>query len=205
MLIDSLPETQQKLLRLLAPRMQALGYYLAGGTALAICLEHRLSVDLDWFTEKPMGDAMQLAGELKAGLDLTVRSVSAGTLHAEADQVRLSFLEYPYALLNPISLSNAFNCPMASLDDIACMKLSAIAQRGAKKDFLDVYTLVQRHRPLREFLDLYREKYEVTDITAVLYGLVYFEDAQAEPDPLKWNTPWGDVMDAFRKWVKEIQ
>jgi len=203
--MDSLPEAQQKLLHLLAPRMEALGYYLAGGTALAIYFEHRLSVDLDWFTQKHMGDAMQLAGNLRTELDISITSTAPGTLHAEAEQVRLSFLEYPYPLINPISVSNEFKCPMASLDDIACMKLSAIAQRGARKDFLDVYTLVQQHRSLQELLDLYREKYQVSDIAAVLYGLVYFDDAKDEPDPPQWITPWGDVESAFRNWVKEIQ
>lgn len=200
----SLPDAQQKLLHLLAPKMHELGYYLAGGTALAIHFNHRLSVDLDWFTEQEIGDVMQLASTLKSTLELTVTSVAPGTLHAEAENVRLSFLEFRYPLLNPVTTSNAFECPIASLDDIACMKLSAIAQRGAKKDFVDLYTLIERHRPLPALLDLYRQKFRVEDIAPVLYGLVYFDDADNEPMPPLWQTEWKVIAQSFRKWVKKI-
>ena len=130
----SLPKPQQKILSLLGPKMQGLGYYLAGGTALAIYYQHRLSVALDWFTANQMGDAMLLARTLQDSLSLSITDVAPGTLHAIANQVRLSFFEYRYPILKPITITNDFNCPLASLDDIACMKLSALAQRGSKKD-----------------------------------------------------------------------
>jgi hypothetical protein len=199
-----LPETQQNLLRQLGLQMQALGYYLAGGTALAIYYEHRLSVDLDWFTMNPMGDAMLLANKLQDKVAITIINVGPGTLHVLADQVRLSFLEYRYPLLQPLIISEDFECPIASLDDIASMKLSAVAQHGSRKDFIDVYTLIRRYLPLPDLLDLYRKKYSVEDITSVLYRLVYFDDAEQEPLPKNWQGDWKEVVKSFRRWVKAI-
>ncbi len=199
-----LPEMQQNILRQLGPEMQNLGFYLAGGTALAIYYQHRLSIDLDWFTENPMGDAMLLASRLQNVVALSISEVGPGTLHALSDNVRLSFLEYRYPLLEPVTISPNFHAPLASLADIACMKLSAVAQRGSRKDFIDVYTLVQRYSPLADLLALYQRKYELKDITSVLYGLVYFDDAEKEPLPKNWQGDWKDVTQSFRKWIKAI-
>ena len=199
-----LPESQQALLRQLGPEMQTLGFYLTGDTALVIYYQHRLSVDLDWFTQNPMGDSMLLASKLQDKLALTITDVGPGTLHALINQVRLSFLEYRYPLLKPVQISPDFDCPMSSLDDIACMKLSAIAQRGSRKDFIDVYTLVQRYRSLPDLLDMYRKKYDVGDIASVFYGLVYFDDAEQEPLPQNWQGNWKEVVQSFQRWVKAL-
>jgi len=73
---------------------------------------------------------MQLASSLQSSLPLEVTSVSSGTLYAMSGQVQLSFMEYRYPLLQPLVSSDEFGCHLAALDDIACMKLSAVAQRG---------------------------------------------------------------------------
>jgi len=86
------------------------------------------------------------------------------------------------------------------------MKLSAIAQRGSKKDFFDAYALCSAHRPLEQMLELYQQKFSVTDISPVLYGLVYFDDADEERDPLLLQEiQWSQVKQAFRDWVKAIR
>ncbi len=79
---------------------------------------------------------------------------------------------------------------MASLDDLACMKLAAVAQRGSRKDFIDVYTLVKSHKSLPELLSFYQKKYQIENITSVLMGLIYFDDAENEPDPPQWKEDW---------------
>ena len=184
--------------------MKDQGFYLAGGTALALYFQHRLSVDLDWFTPASMGDVMSLARKLQETVDLTVTETGAGTLHAVANQVRLSFRQYRYPLLVAISFDERYVCPIASLDDIACMKLSAVAQRGSRKDFIDIFTLVHRHRPLSELLALYQQKYAIESIANVLYALVFFDDAEKEPLPQHWEGSWEELKQSFRRWVKEI-
>jgi len=182
------------------------GYYLAGGTALAIYFGHRRSLDLDWFTPQPIADPMALAQRLRdAGLLFTTGQTAPGTLYGQIGMVRVSLMEFRYPLLQPLTIWANTNCGLASLDDLACMKLSAIAQRGSRKDFYDVRALISRHRPMAEMLELYRQKFSVTDISPVLYGLAYFDDAEGEPDPiLLEKVNWKQVKKELARWLKEV-
>lgn len=180
-------------------------FYLADGTALAIYYGHRQSVDLDWFTPAPLADPLQFAQLLRdEGVSFVTDSTERGTLYGSVDNIRLSFLEYRYALLEPLSLWEDGPCYLASLDDLACMKLAAVAQRGYRKDFIDVFVLIQNHKPLAELLALYQQKYEVENIISVLTGLVYFDDAEDEPDPALWSVDWGEVKHKIEDWVRKI-
>jgi hypothetical protein len=203
---DALTPSQSEVLRQLGPYMTNWNYYLAGGAALAIYLRHRRSVDLDWFTGDKISDPMQLAQSLRdVGLPFTTGSTAPGTLHGSLLGVRLTFLEFRYPLLAPLTPWPESGALLASLDDLACMKLSAIAQRGSRKDFIDLYALCTQHRPLAEMLELYRLKFSVEDITPVLYGLAYFDDAQSEPIPaMLWEVDWRTVKKSITGWVKEL-
>src|ERR1044071_8854919 len=98
--VESLNKKQFSVLQRLAPAIQEKDFYLAGGTALAIYFGHRISIDLDWFTSKQMGDAMSLAQFLRnAKLDFITEQASFGTLHGSIANVRVTFLEYKYPLL----------------------------------------------------------------------------------------------------------
>jgi hypothetical protein len=122
--------------------MTAQQFYLGGGTALAIHLGHRRSVDFDWFTQEHITDPLRLAQDLNdQGIVFVTRSIERGTLHGSVSGVQVSFLEYRYPLLQPLVAWPMFGCTLASPEDLACMKLSALAQRGAKKDFIDIYAL----------------------------------------------------------------
>jgi hypothetical protein len=180
------------------------GFRLAGGTALALLLGHRKSVDFDWFSETEMGDSMRLAGDLRDhGLDLQVEQVSRGTVHGTVGGVRVSLFEFRYpALAPPIEWSEQ-GIELLSLDDIACMKLSAIAQRGARKDFVDLFALLDHHRPLAELIDLYRRKFEMEEIGHLLYSLTYFEDAERERMPkMLWSAGWATMRTEIEYRVK---
>jgi hypothetical protein len=84
------------------------------------------------------------------------------------------------------------------------MKLSAIAQRGSRKDFYDVHALLSQHRPLPDLLKLYQQKFDITDISPVLYGLAYFDDAEREPEPaLIQIIQWQQVKKEILQWLKE--
>ena len=196
----------KRALATLGPVMASEDFYLAGGTAVAIHLGHRRSVDLDWFAGHAIGDPLVLAKRLAdRGLHLAVDKVASGKLHGRLDQTRVSFLEYRYPLLAHRVNWPEYQCQLAGLDDLAGMKLSAIAQRGAKKDFMDLYALVTNHRPLSELLATYRRKYEIEDVAHVLYSLAYFDDADRERMPtMLWHLDWRTVKRAIRGWVKEI-
>lgn len=204
--LDAISDAQKAMLRELGPVATEHGFYLAGGTAVALHLGHRRSVDLDWFTEEFPSDPMRWAQQLRdAGVALTTSSIEEGTLHGSVHGVRVSFLEYRYPLLQPRISWDAYEVELAALDDLACMKLSAIAQRGAKKDFVDVYALVREHRPLPALVDRYRQKYDINDVAHLLYALVYFDDADAERMPdLLWDVDWAAMKESIRTWVQEM-
>ena len=180
-------------------------FYLAGGTALAIYYGHRHSVDLDWFTREQIKDPMRFAQEIRdEGIPIKTTSIEKGTLYGTVSGVRISFLEYRYPLLKPLIPWPEFKCMIASLEDLACMKLSAIAQRGSKKDFADIYALSLKHNPIKEMLHLYQKKFAVQDIAHVLYGLAYFDDADKERMPrMLWDIDWKTIKKTIRGGVRE--
>jgi hypothetical protein len=181
--------------------------FIWGGTALAIYFGHRASVDLDWFTSKSVGDVMILAQSLRnAKLDFLTEQTAPGTLHGSVSTVRVTFLEYQYPLLNELTYWPEAGCSLASLEDLACMKLSAVAQRGARKDFCDIYALGIKRFSLEEMLDLYRKKFGIQDIGHILYGLVYFDDAESERMPkMLWNAKWTEIKRTIQSWVKVLR
>lgn len=178
---DAISDQQRGVLRELGPVATEHGFYLAGGTAVALQLGHRRSVDLDWFTQDSLSDPMQWAQQLRnAGVRLVTESIDETTLHASVHGVRVSFLEYRYPRLQSRVAWSKYDTELAALDDLACMKLSAIAQRGTKKDFVDLYAIVREHRSLPALIERYRRKYSTEDTAHLLYALVYFDDADAE-------------------------
>lgn len=200
---EVMPPVQQDMLRRLGAVATTRGFYLAGGTALAIHVGHRRSVDLDWFSPSTI-DPMALAADLEAaGFPVEPTDVEAGTLHGKADGVKLSFLEYRYPNLVPLVEWPAYGVKLAGLQDLACMKLSAIAGRGSKKDFIDIFALGREHFTLEQMLTHYRRKYSVSDLSHTVYALTYFDDAEQEDMPdMLWQTGWEDVRKAIQRWVR---
>ena len=180
-------------------------YYLAGGTALALMEGHRISVDLDIFCPAmPPVEALlaQLRGEIE---EISVSSVAKGTLYLEVYGAQVSVIEYRYPLLVPSVPSDGLGMHLASRDDITTMKLSAIAGRGSRKDFVDLWVVLSRHRSLREYLELFEKKFEVRDIGHVVRALVHFDDADSEP-PLRLlvDIDWDKVKNDFRNLVADL-
>lgn len=203
---EILRDPQPEALRLLSRPVTERRFYLAGGTALALHLGHRRSLDFDWFTEGFLTDPILLAQQLREeGVPFKTESTERGTLHGTVAGVRVTFLEYRYPLLEPAVFSPDLGCFLAGLQDIACMKLSALAQRGSRKDFIDICALARNGIILESMLDHYRRKYAVKDIAHVLYGLAYFDDAEREEGPyLVWDLSWKDVKQTIRGWLKEF-
>ncbi len=188
----------------LSGEVTASGFYLAGGTALAIYLGHRKSVDLDWFTSGSIGDVLEFSKKLiEHGIPIEVEDVGKGTLHGTVSGVNTTFLEFHYPVLDPLVGCEPLGCNLASVNDIACMKLSALAQRGARKDFVDLYALVRGCIPYGELLRLYQRKFGVKDLGHVLYASAYFDDAEREAMPaMIWRDSWPEMKISIQKWVK---
>jgi hypothetical protein len=85
------------------------------------------------------------------------------------------------------------------------MKLSAIAQRGHKKDFVDLYALGTKSFSLKQMLSFYQKKFSLRDIGHVLFALSYFDDAEKERMPMMlWKFQWNTMKKAIQTWVKAL-
>ena len=200
---EVLSAAQHRVLARLGRAASQGGFYLAGGTALALRLGHRRSIDFDWFCTTPLDDVLRLARTLQDAAPLKVEGTERGTLHATVFKVRVSFMEYRYPLLRPTT-AWAARVRLASLEDIACMKLSAVAQRGSRKDFVDLFAL-GRHVPLARALRSFVKKYGTSEIGHVLYGLSYFDDAEREPMPRMLKPwAWSDIKLAIQRRVRAL-
>lgn len=157
------------------------GFYLAGGTALALILGHRDSADFDFFCPKSF-DTKALFEKIRqflANHSLTIIAEEKNTLTLLIDNsIKISLFAYSYPLLNP--LLEEEHLATASLEDIACMKLSAIVSRATMKDYVDIYFILKKIT-LAELLEKIKKKMPELDITVVLKSLVYFEDVLEEP------------------------
>ncbi|HEX7118823.1 MAG TPA: nucleotidyl transferase AbiEii/AbiGii toxin family protein [Longimicrobiales bacterium] len=202
---EVMPVTQQRMLRRLGAFATERGFYLGGGTAIAIQLGHRRSDDLDWFTPGEIAEPLGLSSELRrSGFSFEVTGVEEGTLHGEVESVKLSFLEYRYpALIPPVEWTEC-GCRLAALEDLACMKLSAIGDRGAKKDFIDIYALGRTRFTLEQMLEFYQQKFDTRDIAHAIMALIYFDDAEEEEMPeMVWDVGWPEVKRAIEGWVRD--
>lgn len=156
-------------------------FYLAGGTGLALHLGHRRSVDLDLFSAEALDqDALVQKAQDLPGFSLLAKSEA--TLHAKIRGTKVSFLSYAYPLLFPLRLF--LDVQVADPRDIGCMKVGAIAGRGTKRDFIDLYMVSKRYG-LGRLLEWFRNKYAQANysIVHVLKSLTYFEDAEQDPMP----------------------
>lgn len=118
----------------------------------------------------------------------------------------MSFFQFRYRLLGALAPWPEPGCDLAALEDLACMKLSAISQRGSRKDFIDLFALGRYGFTLPHMLGWYREKFEVDDVAHLLYALVYFDDADAEPRPsMIWKVSWREVKETLRRWVRTVE
>ena len=198
-----LKKVQRSALKSLAEEIPA-GFYLCGGTAVALHLGHRRSDDFDWFTAEPFPEPLGLASSLGGGrLTWETREVAPGTLHGTYGGVLTSFLEFRYPELAPRTPWPGGPCELASLEDLAAMKLAALAQRGARKDFVDIYALCRDFEPLPELVECYRRKFSIADPGHLLFALAYFDDADKDPMPrMLWRATWPEIKKTIRAWVR---
>ncbi|MCD8042771.1 MAG: nucleotidyl transferase AbiEii/AbiGii toxin family protein [Tannerellaceae bacterium] len=175
---------------------------LVGGTALALQLGHRLSVDLDFFGRISAGLQDILAVLHEQGLSVTTLHNTTKIHVFTINNIKVDFVDYPYPWLEDAIIENGI--VLAGMKDIAAMKLSAITNRGTKKDFIDMYFLLQ-HFSLQEMIGFYTKRFNDDNIFPVIKSLSYFEDAEEEPMPkMLIPTAWEDVKFKLTEVVADI-
>ncbi len=186
-----------ELLKQLQSKDYLKGFYLVGGTALALRIGHRKSVDIDLFSGFGF-DTVQMLENLSNDFNLNLFYSAGNTLKGSINNVQVDILAHRYPLISKPVFEE--DVAMLSLKDITAMKLNAIAVSGQRvKDFIDIYYLLQAFS-LSEMINFYKTKYKTYNEVSVLKSLVWFDDVDL--------TDWPVLMDASLKWeeiTKTIQ
>jgi hypothetical protein len=201
---------QREALRALGPTLPGAAY-LGGDVAVALTFEHRESHDLDFFVPEDF-DPQRLAEQLQAALptgSFMTTSTAPGTLYLELSGVPASVMTYRYPLLAPPESVSELGARVASLVDLTCMKLSAIASRGAARDFWDLHTMLVAGTAggsLGTALSHFRLKFAADDIGHVVRSLAYFGDAEADPLPAGLDADrWVAIKAWFEREVSALE
>ncbi len=180
-------------------------FFLVGGTATALHLGHRISIDLDLFSQKDF-DAERLKNHLTEKYNISSTTTTTNTLSTfinfKDTDIKVEFISYKYKLLKPIKIIDGIK--LLELDDLIPMKLSAIAGRGSKKDFFDIYFLLRIFN-LSKMLDLFKQKFDTENLFHMLKSLTFFDDAENDPEPiLLEKVNWNEVKTRIIKEVNLI-
>jgi predicted nucleotidyltransferase component of viral defense system len=181
-------------------------WYLAGGTALALQVGHRQSVDLDFFTPLKEFDEDFIDREMfKTGKwELTYRE--KGTVYGKFYGAKMSFIAYPF--FRPAKKKiKVGHVNVLSAEDIAVMKIIAISQRGRKRDFFDLFWYCKNYQPLEAVLRRVSKQYpeQKHNFNHVVKSLVYFEDAEDDIMPaIFFRVGWTEVKRFFEKEVRNL-
>lgn len=203
---DVLPEISGRLLSDFDHELKRLGFYLGGGSGLSLQLGHRISEDLDFFTEQTF-EPQVVSRYLETRGEYQETLVSPGTLYCMFRKVKLSFIRYPVPLIYPHLAFGSVE--VADWRDILAEKFKTLSQRGSRKDFHDLYAcFIIRNLSIAEGAEILRRRFAGADINYyhILKSLVYFEDADAEPEPvLVKPLEWQTVKDFFIRNLKEFE
>jgi hypothetical protein len=206
MSIGRLSENAQKLLAILKNIVPP-HTYLAGGSGLAIHLDHRDSYDLDLYSPLEY-NYDQVAPRFDQVIP-EYKQIESGwqTIHGVSGDTELSLFCYQYPLLvEPIEV---LGFPVASVEDIGAMKIEAISSRGLKRDFFDVFSICLIWQvSLFDVLGWYRSKYPNREqvMPHILKVLLYFDDAETKPERAKIvDEEWENVKKFFQVEVPKVQ
>jgi predicted nucleotidyltransferase component of viral defense system len=190
------PELWLLLNRLMA-EAELSDFYLVGGTALALQYGHRISVDIDLFTESAF-DAVRLRERLTRRYQLIESTVEENTLTGLIDGIKCDCMAHQYSMVTGVQDYDGVR--LIAVEDIAAMKLNAIANRGSKKDFWDLHEL-SRHFDREQVFSFYEKKYPRGSRWSVEKSLSYFLDADGEPDPICLKgLNWSQVKSEIADW-----
>ena len=154
-------------------------FNLVGGTSLALQLGHRNSIDIDLFGNAEI-DVNAFISKLNSFGDVIVTQSTKNILLTQINGIKVDFVNYKYPLLTEVLVEE--NIRMLSTADISAMKLNAIAGRGSKKDFVDLFFLLNEFS-LKEILSFYEQKYHDGSLFMVEKSLTYFADADVQLQP----------------------
>ena len=189
------------LLKSLQSKQYLAGFYLAGGTALALYNGHRRSVDIDLFSDFAFNTS-QMLENITQDFQFALMFSAPNTLRGTIDNINVDIIAHRYRLVSEPLKGEDFG--ILSEADIVAMKLNAISTSGQRiKDFIDIYFLLEKY-DLKTMLGWYSKKYNLANDLLILKSLIYFDDVEEsewtvmiKDTDLKWN-------DVRRKIEKKV-
>jgi hypothetical protein len=195
----------ERIIRLQSGLVQQGGFFLAGGTALAIRLGHRLSDDLDWFTATRF-EVGSLVEGLKALTEkpTTVRQDGRQTVRAYYGLLETSFIGYEQVPSRPEFLTvKDLRIPIADIELLAAMKAAAAHDRGARRDLIDVHAIAQLPGwSVGRFIE-HGARSLPLDERQIARAITFFVDADRQPMPKGCKVPWEKVKEDLSQGVRE--
>ncbi len=200
LIFTHIPKATHKAFDLLSQEswLKEQGWYLAGGTALTLQINHRVSVDLDFFTQHEDFDIEKINSALSTH-HWTTSLREKGTIHGELIGAKISFLAYPYFVPKQPFITHG-SIDVLDAQDIAVMKIIAVSQRGRKRDFFDLYWYTNNREPLIDVLERVKIQYPGTqhNYHHIIKSLTYFEEAEEDPKPqIFFDATWDQVKKYF--------
>jgi len=189
-----------------APERWQRDIVLAGETALALHLGHRISVDLDFFTDAEFNNEAIISEIRKTKVPFHILSEGEGYLIAEAGGIKTSLFTYEYPFIDKLTVYHGMR--IAGVLDIAAMKIIALGQRGTKRDFVDLFFILQ-DLPFHTIAEHMVMRFGRERINPLHIGksLVYFSDGESHPEPgyiQGKEIEWPKIKDFFRRHVKQF-
>ena len=163
-------------------------FVLVGGTALSLQIGHRKSIDLDFFTHQDFEASSLLQHLIDENYKLHVLYNFKQTLILEIEGIKVDFIRFRYPFSEP--LNTIENIRLAAIQDIASMKIDAIVGRGRKKDFCDLFYLLQIYS-LADLIIAYQHMFQHSTLFHVYKSLTWFEDADTDAEPDVFDSRYG--------------
>lgn len=157
---------------------------------------HRISVDLDFFGENIPPYEKIVATLVDFGPTQIIQN-DERIIVLFCDGIKVDFVQYPYVWLS--SPNHIEDLSLADDQDIAAMKIAAITGRGSKKDFYDLNLLLSQFN-IHQIMKFYETKFPDGAVFLALKSLIYFDDAEQEPElQLLSNISWDEVKQNIRQ------
>ena len=204
---EVLPKNAKKALAVLGESGILSDAYLAGGTALALRLGHRMSVDFDFFSGKDFEEQSLIKQLSSLSVEFKLEKLARRTILGYVNKTKFSLFFYDYDCLD--RPEGFLGISVAGIKDIAPMKLLAISDRGTKRDFIDLYFIVvlEKLYSLQEIFDLYDKKFKVLHQNRmhIIKSLTYFKDADKQPMPrMLKEADWSKVKKFFETETRSL-
>jgi len=204
---DIIAKTTKKALEFLSQQgwLKKSKWYLGGGTALALFVGHRISLDLDFFLSQKEFNIEQLISRFPK--DVWITDIAReGTVYGRLLGVKVSFIAYPF-FISKEKLCSFGTIQILDPKDIAVMKVIAVSQRGRKRDFVDFYWYCKNKESLTDVLRRLPAQYPTVahDYHHILKSFMYFADAEKDPMPkIFFDATWEAIKKYFQHEIPRI-